>query len=967
MNKKRKFISIALAGALFFGVASPTFVACNYDDDIDNLQRQIDDINVTISELQGLIDSGYFIKSITNTEDGISILMSNNKTYTITNGKDGQNGQDGKSVAWTIGQDGYWYKDGVKTQYKAVGVDGKNGKDGQNGKDGNDGKDGQNGKDGKDGQDGKDGKYYVPNQETGYFDIYQDGKYISSTTISWRATGISAILNGNTLTLTGVKGEASTVVIYIGKQLGSVLFVPEVMSSVVSYPTTTDEFYHLTTYLDESKYNASTKVFTAQSNWKKSNIVNMLYRLNPEDAYVDDLTFATFLNRGVSTRAAAANDKFDLLSVQDKTFEKGIASVYATIDPSALSSEPKNDIVALQVWVGQNAVTSDYVHVSSSALDVILADSVKTVVGSPAVEFYTRTKSIKGAKENDAFIKQYVGLDAEANFSFKYDGSIDLKENVGLYSNMKNEYLAKLGFVGMSYEFSLPTEYNANDEQKTNQQWFVEINDGVVKVNAKNLENGLTPAIGRTPVVRVDAYLTANGSENKYLVASSYIKLSIGRTAPQPGVDKPDYSVNMSGVKEYEYHSVSAAGTLVVNMPWTDINNSLYGLTGLTSQNFWDYYGGADDTYTLKISTINKSNQQINLLFEQVAADQGWMTNGNAAIPGIIFSVMLNKGAQTTSNIELSINNLIRTENTYKDIDGKGAKYLVEIIIPSDNKKVYGDFILKQEFYVREDCKNFTYNPLYYYDNYSGTSNCIVVKGQLNGSWEMSSVVSEHFEMIGGKNIFGYFNTINNVKTLQFQWKSGVTGVTPGANQVMETDFTVALDKAMTKGSEVKNMTYKTVLVNGEECNFNYNIVFVNPFIAGNANAVSVYGNGIGENTGETMPQVLVLDNDNDHIYSYDAATDALVLSDKATNDYKVAVPTVEYSFDKTGADYKELVNNMSQGSILKVDAATGTFTWKNEGAQLKRDYNLTVIAKVTFANLSEVQCRIPVVLTATK
>ena len=691
----------------------------------------------------------------------------------------------------------------------------------------------------------------------------------------------------------------------------------------------------------------------------------MLYRLNPEDAYVDTLTIATFLNRSVSTRAAA-NDKFNLLSVENNKFENGIASINATVDPSALSTDSKNDIVALQVWVGQNAVTSDYVHITSSPIDVILVDSINTIVGSNVKEFYSRTKSIKGTPENDAFIKQYVSLDAEANFAFKYDESIDLKEKVGLYSNIKENYLAKLGFVGMSYEFSLPKEYNATDEQKTNQQWFVEMTDGVVKANAKNLVNGLTPAIGRTPVVRVDAYLTANGGANKYLVASSYIKLSIERTTPQPGVDKPDYNVNMSSAKEYEYHTLSGSGNLVVEMPWTDINNKLYGLTGLNAKNFWDYYGGSSDTYAVQISTIDKTNREISLLYQQIQADQNWVTNNNG-IPGVIFGIMLNKGEQTTSNINLGINNLIKTENTYKDVNGKGAKYVVEIVIPSDNKKVYGDFRLVQEFYVREDCKNFTYNPLYYYDNFAGASNCIVVKGQLNTSWEMSSVVSEHFEKINGKSVFQYYNTVNNVKSLEFQWKSGVTGVTPGADQVQKADFTVALRQAMTKGTEVKNMTYKTVLVNGEECNFNYNIVFVNPFKAGTGKTISVYGNGIGENIGETMPQVLVMDNDNDIVYSYDVNAGSLALSDKATDDYKVAVPTVTYAFDDTEADYKELVNNMSQGSILEVDASSGVFTWKNEGARLKRDYNLTVIAKVTFANLSEVQCRIPVVLTATK
>ncbi len=45
MNKKRKFTSIALAGALFCGIAGTTFVGCkDYDDDIDHVQQQIDEL-----------------------------------------------------------------------------------------------------------------------------------------------------------------------------------------------------------------------------------------------------------------------------------------------------------------------------------------------------------------------------------------------------------------------------------------------------------------------------------------------------------------------------------------------------------------------------------------------------------------------------------------------------------------------------------------------------------------------------------------------------------------------------------------------------------------------------------------------------------------------------------------------------------------------------------------------------------
>ena len=48
------------------------------------------------------------------------------------------------------------------------------------------------------------------------------------------------------------------------------------------------------------------------------------------------------------------------------------------------------------------------------------------------------------------------------------------------------------------------------------------------------------------------------------------------------------------------------------------------------------------------------------------------------------------------------------------------------------------------------------------------------------------------------------------------------------------------------------------------------------------------------------MPQVNVKDNDGTAIYSYNATSKTLVLSSKATDTYKVAVPTVVYSFKKT-------------------------------------------------------------------
>lgn len=57
----------------------------------------------------------------------------------------------------------------------------------------------------------------------------------------------------------------------------------------------------------------------------------------------------------------------------------------------------------------------------------------------------------------------------------------------------------------------------------------------------------------------------------------------------------------------------------------------------------------------------------------------------------------------------------------------------------------------------------------------------------------------------------------------------------------------------------------------------------------------------------------------------------------------------------------------MSNNSKLSVDSATGVVTWYNEGTELVEDHNLTVIATVTFENLSVVKCEIPVTLLKEK
>jgi hypothetical protein len=140
MNKK--FLNAFLLSTLLTG--SAVVLSCtDYDDEISDLQGQIDAQNASIQQLEALLQSGVVITDVQSTANGVTISMSNGGKYTLTNGKDGQNGQDGQNgkdgvdgknaVVWTIGEDGYWHQDGVKTDYKAIGLDGKDGVDGKDG------------------------------------------------------------------------------------------------------------------------------------------------------------------------------------------------------------------------------------------------------------------------------------------------------------------------------------------------------------------------------------------------------------------------------------------------------------------------------------------------------------------------------------------------------------------------------------------------------------------------------------------------------------------------------------------------------------------------------------------------------------------------------------------------------------------------------------------------------------------
>lgn len=963
MNKK--YLSVVLFSALMLGTAG-TFTSCkDYDDDIENLQGQITAMKGTVDDLQKKIDGGLVVTSVAKTENGVSITFSNGQTFELKNGEKGKD-----AAVWTIGQDGFWYKDGEKTEYKAIGADGAT---------------------------GANGYYYKPNAQTGCFDIYvidENGKekFVEATTISYVSAveGVSVVHDGNKLIIKGAvdsKGNPANVELNLGKELASVAFVPDFLDEYSKYPLA--KFYHVDGFLDETKYittvGATQYDFIPQTKLDKSSNEKLTFRVNPQGAYVEGAVL-NFINRSIEQTKAIAGDKSDLLNVVSTNIGNEQIVVNASINASnrkaanengAAAGAVKFDLAALQTSVGTGVpVTSDYIAVRSEVLTPILVDSVQTTAAA-TVTYYNRGKAITtGNPENHNFllacgvpaVADVAGAKAiPAHLKFAYKdangnaGKIDLRNKVGLYVGA-GKYLTDYDINGMSYEFSLPAEYKDVDANNTNQQWFVKLNGSELSINTDNVTGTMTQAIGRRPIVRVDAFLTNNAGAKK-LVASAYIRLEIAQRDPIS-----IHNIELGAAKNFEYHALGATDTEVANMAWSRINNEIYGVEGLTATNFWNYYAA---NYEVKVITYHKTTGNEVVLLNNTAVPSGRAFVDNVSIPGISLEIDLNPNAGQTSVIKVGANHKAKTENTYKDM-GNGAQYKVTITIKSNDTAQHGDFILTQVFNVKDDCKYYEFNPNYYFNSWNSVAgDYIVVKGKVDptaGTWKLTSKLSEHFKLVGGQNIFTYYGTatdpVKNVQrgSLVFDWTEN--DARPAGN--ITTDQILDLDHAMSVSEEIKNMNYEFTMVNGEKCKTAYKVVFVNPFVAGSPAAVTLLGNAPGgAQTVATAPSVIVKDKYNADIYKWDATASALALTTKATNDYKVAAPTVSYAW-VADANYNSFVSQLTNpASQLKLNAATGAVTWDNEGATLANSHNLKVEATITFAGLSIVKVVIPVTIKA--
>ena len=595
---KRKYFSALLMGALTIASVS-TFTSCkDYDDDISSLQSQIDKLNEMVSKIQGQIDKGAILTGVSPVENGVKLTLSNGNIYTITNGKDGAKGADGAAGApgtpgkdadiWKIGDDGYWYKNETKTDWKAVGTDGAAGAAGTAG------------------TPGKDGKYYVPNPQTGTFFVYGDGdKDAYDSGVSYLASGIiTATWSKDVLTLNGVKNEAGEqIVINLTTDLKALVFSPEYYyQGIEAFEMATYKFKPKTVKEVDPDGNYKTDApTTASAFFNYAPDMTASYFLNPANAKVEDKAeLFSFISADKEyTRATVAKRDFRVEKVD--LSKSGMVTVHTKYNGDAVKSIATDNqvtVLALQYKGVNGTVTSDFAAVRATA--------------------YTDLQ-LNLASDPHAFKHLYgtamdaINHDAQVNLKYNNDKGIDLRELIntdrvyqggtcqGWDKNAKEDLVKQAGF---KYSFELVGYHKGANETSQSAHAAIAADGYTMRAQmpeggkqqaygysaekANNLQNPAT--INREPLVRVILTDTVN---NK-IASVGYLKFKITNK------DTQDQQQVFPMATVTTPYTIDCGDNNVMkqDLKWFDIEEQIIAQLSLSKTQFettYDYEGAALD------------------------------------------------------------------------------------------------------------------------------------------------------------------------------------------------------------------------------------------------------------------------------------------------------------------------------------------------------------------------------------
>ena len=635
MNKK--YFSVLLMGAMTVATVGTVTSCKDYDDDISNLQEQIDKLSETIKNIQTQIDNGAILTSVTPTENGMTITLNQNgqpKTYTISNGKDGQNGK-----SWKIGDNGnWWYDEGNGYVDSKLPARGENGKDGENG---------TNGENGAAGENGKNGKYYVPNPETGCFDIYQDGKKLESTNIPYTATAenaITATWEKGVLTLVGVKDAVDgKIVLNLNSVLRAMVFNPShYVDGVEAIDLATYKYQPLGVkkvnadgdFLADAPFNALlADGVTVESPLYFAPDMKASYFLNPSNADVTeeakDYKFLMSSAKYTDFTRAAATSIFTVKKVENKD---GKLNVSAKYDGEAIkqleqtwTKDREMTLVALQYTKDDATVTSDFATLTTSDYSNVHILSAKSAYTDWRAWLFTsatrtiyRDATTKTVEESST----YDLATPVAEVKYDNDKGIDLRSLIRTswfvnghgYTTVETENATeeKVKEAGFKYSFEL-VGYHTGVNLTSQSAHAAIAADGytlrpqAVDDNGKQQAYGAAQTraiIGREPLVRV----ILNDTVHNKIAAVAYMKIKIAEnvTTADPTQITKDFADNTA----FTLNCDDANPALNKKVTWYEIENKILAdnEVNMSKVEFEDTYqldGPANDLTQFDKNTIN--------------------------------------------------------------------------------------------------------------------------------------------------------------------------------------------------------------------------------------------------------------------------------------------------------------------------------------------------------------------------
>ena len=576
---KRKYFSALLMGALTIASVS-TFTSCkDYDDDISGLQSQIDQLKKTIDEINSQITAGSVLTDVVKNDNGITVKLSNGKTYDITNGKDGKAGSVVKIV------DGVWYIDDVSTGLNAKGDKGDKGDPGTPG---------TNGTNGTNGTDGKDGAYYLP-KEDGYF-YKVDGNTETKTGIMWKTASndaITAVMGeedlklGHVLKSDGTYGEYT---ISLSSNLRGIVFMKDgdsraYVDGVPAIRISSFEYKALSAGATKDK---ETEKWTEGDTKVVNPETYAYYHVNPANAseeQLKNLIFALEANGDfIKSRANASKDF--AAKPEFVEFKDGILKVKVNVTGTPATKE-KITTVALQAQrKNGETVTSDYVTIFKKDMDPLYLADVEKINKSTPEDYHYRRGTV-GINQKDAEagakVKDYLVWSKDAQKKevvdtvVAYNGQLDLSTFVGVHQKSSTgcSVVKDLTPLGMSIKYEVVKNYILGDN-KTDQKDFVTVTeDGIVTPKVFNTTG--QAAIDRTPIVRVSLM---NGSN---VVQVAYVKIKIVK----PSEIKPAKDPIPLTVDEFKFVCKKNG---VSETTVEQINVQLYNKLGMSKNEFHKAY-----------------------------------------------------------------------------------------------------------------------------------------------------------------------------------------------------------------------------------------------------------------------------------------------------------------------------------------------------------------------------------------